>query len=852
MASTYKSVLNKPIKWGGLIKELSTISTLPVFILLPFLIFETSLKLIFVFVVAIAWMISSNIYFRHYEKKETYYLYYYFLRIKLGKHINNMSRIKPIPYSCFDGSVVLLRNGALMKIYKIRCLKDNSSEFDIDEHRNYLMQLLKLEAGWSIQYTLIRSKQSASLPIVNKNILSKNISEGRNKLSKNLFGNNIHIALTYYKSPSKLTHKTIKQDFINGCFKFEENMKNHIVFKNYAVCNQDETFSHLYHLINGGEYIERKWNSLPFISDALDFDLEGEDQILKVNDKYVSTIALTTIPDYLPSQYFRFLLDIGCDVTLTSRIEYLDNFSFVKSLKKLAYNHKDAARSRVDVMTNKQTTAENIDNSALKNYDELVTTISDAQINETVYAKLNFIVMVRASTESDLRSILNNIKNAFNYECGTRIETINSVHSFLSCLPGNMEFNKRTLTVSLDNIVDILPLYEINEGSKTTTNTMIDQNEPALALLRTPGYSPYYLNLHKGDVGHTAIFGKTGSGKSTLLTTIASQYLKYNDAQVVVFQKGGGMLPALKSMGGKYLDPTKDGFRFSLIEDASDNELSLRFIIGFILNMLKKSDDSFKLNDSKLHNQISEAVRGCVDIFKEDEGSMRSTSLASLTAQIQNAEAKTALKKYDDSIFSGEADDYLHYSESPILAIELTGIMAHDDDIRDLFLEYVFFKINQSLTGAPVLIIIDEAQIISESETLTLHFKDYLNTIRKQNGTVIFSTLSVNNFQEPLKGTISSACETKIFMHDPTPDIEQLKKFGIMDEVIKAIPNLLSKKDLIIQQNNCSDVVSLDLSKAEMTFGTASLKDIEYSLTLKEKSPEIFYEAYEAHVSNQT
>ena len=41
------------------------------------------------------------------------------------------------------------------------------------------------------------------------------------------------------------------------------------------------------------------------------------------------------------------------------------------------------------------------------------------------------------------------------------------------------------------------------------------------------GSTPFRLNLHVDDVGHTLIFGPTGSGKSTLLALIAAQFRRY-------------------------------------------------------------------------------------------------------------------------------------------------------------------------------------------------------------------------------------------------------------------------------------------------------------------------------------
>jgi type IV secretory pathway VirB4 component len=60
---------------------------------------------------------------------------------------------------------------------------------------------------------------------------------------------------------------------------------------------------------------------------------------------------------------------------------------------------------------------------------------------------------------------------------------------------------------------------------------------------RKSGSTPFRLNLHVDDVGHTLIFGPTGSGKSTLLALIAAQFRRYENAQIFAFDKGRSLLP---------------------------------------------------------------------------------------------------------------------------------------------------------------------------------------------------------------------------------------------------------------------------------------------------------------------
>src|SRR3712207_9336325 len=62
-------------------------------------------------------------------------------------------------------------------------------------------------------------------------------------------------------------------------------------------------------------------------------------------------------------------------------------------------------------------------------------------------------------------------------------------------------------------------------------------NTPPLLYCQTIGNTPFRLNLHFGDVGHTIIIGPTGAGKSVLLATLHAQFLAYPKAKVIAFDR---------------------------------------------------------------------------------------------------------------------------------------------------------------------------------------------------------------------------------------------------------------------------------------------------------------------------
>jgi type IV secretory pathway VirB4 component len=59
-----------------------------------------------------------------------------------------------------------------------------------------------------------------------------------------------------------------------------------------------------------------------------------------------------------------------------------------------------------------------------------------------------------------------------------------------------------------------------------------------LAALETDNATPYFLNLHNGEVAHTLILGATGSGKSYLASFILQNAQKYAPL-TYIFDIGG-------------------------------------------------------------------------------------------------------------------------------------------------------------------------------------------------------------------------------------------------------------------------------------------------------------------------
>lgn len=104
-----------------------------------------------------------------------------------------------------------------------------------------------------------------------------------------------------------------------------------------------------------------------------------------------------------------------------------------------------------------------------------------------------------------------------------RIETVNALDAFFGTLPGHGTPNVRRPLLTTANIADLWPVTSVWPGLAENPSRLFPPHSPPLLHVATARSTPFSLNLHVGDVGHTLVVGATGAGKSTLLGLIAAQ-----------------------------------------------------------------------------------------------------------------------------------------------------------------------------------------------------------------------------------------------------------------------------------------------------------------------------------------
>jgi len=176
------------------------------------------------------------------------------------------------------------------------------------------------------------------------------------------------------------------------------------------------------------------------------------------------------------------------------------------------------------------------------------------------------------------RTVMKTIQN-LGFSC--RIETINAVEAWRGSLPGDGYSNVRRIMLHTLNLADMLPITSVWAGLRENPSAMMPKHSPPLLFAATSGATPFRVNLHVSDLGHTLIVGPSGAGKSTALGLIAAQWFRYPRAQVFAFDRGYSIWMLTEAASGAFYDLAgpKADLAFCPLKDI-DGESDVQWAVG--------------------------------------------------------------------------------------------------------------------------------------------------------------------------------------------------------------------------------------------------------------------------------
>ncbi len=403
-----------------------------------------------------------------------------------------------------------------------------------------------------------------------------------------------------------------------------------------------------------------------------------------------------------------------------------------------------------------------------------------------------------------------------------RIETINAVEAWLGSLPGHGWYDVRRPLVNTQNLADILPLTSIWPGLATNPCPYYPNDTPALCYGATTGSTPFRLNLHVGDTGHTGIYGPTGSGKSVALGTIAANFRAIPEGQVFFFDKGYSAYVLTKALGGQHLDLGQDEVPLQPLARI-DEETDRMKLQGLL-------EDWLELQGVRLVPNQRKALWHALTLVAEGPAEQR--TISNLVTQVQDNIVRDGLGAFS---LAGPLGRFLDADRDVLLegrfvTFELETLMAMGPKVVVPVATYLFHRIDQRLDGRPTLIILDEAWIMLTNSVFGAKVEEWLRTLRKKNATVVLATQSLSEIaNSPHRDVILESCPTKLYLPNPeaksTATRDMYRRFGLSDRQIDIIADAIPKRHYYYVSPLGRRLFQFSLGPAALAFIGAGSKD---------------------------
>lgn len=760
-----------------------------------------------------------------------------------------------------DEGIIIGKDGSLMAAFEYHAQDVFSAT---PSQRNttarQLNQLLnKFDGGWSVQFDSIRTPINYYPPRYDNyftDSVSLLIDEERRQLFERAYGlyqSKNFVTLTYLP-PSKTTSKMTDLMFEDGNKKksiaqkvlkeFKEKLRefaslastNFIAIKQLKQKKKIDRFGNEYYIDELLSFIN---HSIVGIDKQLHFpncvmyldNLFGYDFITgvtpKIDNKYIQVVSIDGYPQESYANILDSLSQLDIEYRWNTRFVFLDNYDAIKSLDKIRRKWKQKERGMMAQMFNPTSTKVDLD--AVEMVNQTDQAIMEVNSGVLKYGYHNTSIVIFDHDRQKVEDAAYEVRRIIeSLGFPARIEDINAVESYLGTLPSMITPNLRQNLIGSMNLTHLLPLSTVWQGNKYNESDKFPPQSPAL-LYTLSGTTPFKLNLHVSDIGHTLIFGPTGAGKSTLLALLVAQARKYPNARMFAFDKGMSLYPYTIASGGDHYEIAGDESKLAFAPLANLTKEDLSWAEGWVLNLLKLQG----VEPTPSHKEL---IHHALNLHYEN----KSKSLTDFISNVQDNELRSALNHYSINGSMGHIldaeEDNLALSDFSVFEIEELMNLSLEDAVPVLL--YLFRQIEKSLDGHPTFLILDEAWIMLGHPVFRDKIREWLKVLRKANCAVILATQSLSDAAKSgILDVLQESCPTKILLPNPEAQnkgtennwgpADYYTSFGLNEREIEIISQAVAKREYYYKSPHGSRLFNLVLGDVALSFvGASGKKDI--------------------------
>ena len=594
-----------------------------------------------------------------------------------------------------------------------------------------------------------------------------------------------------------------------------------IVNEDGTMATHDDFLSWLQFCITGKHHPVQLPNN-PMYLDALVGGQELRGGVVpKIGRNLIQVVAIEGFPLESTPGILTALGELPCEYRWSSRFIFIDQHEAVKHLDKFRKKWRQKVRGFFDQVFNTNTGP--VDQDALSMVEDAEAAIAEVNSGLVAAGYYTSVVILMNEDRNRLEASARQVEKAINrLGFAARIETTNTMDAYLGSLPGHGVENVRRPLINTMNLADLLPTSTIWTGSASAPCPLYPPMSPALMHCVTHGATPFRLNLHVRDLGHTFMFGPTGAGKSTHLGIIAAQLRRYAGMSIYVFDKGMSIYPLTKAIGGLHFSVAADDDNLAFcplqfLETKGDRAWAMEWIDTILaLNGL--------ITTPSQRNEIGNAVMSM--------HASGARTLSEFSVTIQDIIIRDTIRQYtvDGSmghLLDAEEDGL---SLSDFTAFEIEELMNLGEKFALPVLLYLFRRIERSLRGQPAVIILDEAWLMLGHPVFRAKIREWLKVMRKANCLVLMATQSLSDAANSgILDVIVESTATKIFLPNVYARDEDTaalyRRMGLNARQIEILATAIPKQQYYYVSEHGRRLYDLALGPLALAFVGASDKE---------------------------
>jgi type IV secretion system protein TrbE len=552
-------------------------------------------------------------------------------------------------------------------------------------------------------------------------------------------------------------------------------------------------------------------------------ELEAHRGYMRMDDDYLRILTLKELPGETRPLILNGLLDIAANFHVVTEWHPVDN---AKARKEIASRRRHHHNSKTSFVSNLQ------DRENAGNQDNLVDDSKEAAVAELggaltamgmegkSFGELTLSVVIYDEDRTKVEHTVAEFQKLFTQHDGLLYEErYNLLNAFFATVPGNRQFNLRKQWALNSNYADLSFLFTIDTGS--TWNPQLDKEY--LAVLESVHGTPYYLNLHSGDVAHGLITGATGAGKSFLTAFLLQSAQKYQPL-TIIFDLGASYEMLTRTFGGTYLNVglKSPGFSINPFSLAPTHE-NINFLYLF-LRVLIEAGGRYELTiaDEKALYAALERV------YKLPAEIRTLTNFASILGPLGEHLHRWTQAGQFGYLFDN-VEDTLSFAR--FQTFNFDGWDKYPDVLEPM-LFYVLQRASSEIerpenAATFKLFVIDEGWIFFKKPIIRDWIMRAEKTWRKKNASMILATQSMMELANSgLLELVNESCPTRIFLANPGIDRKlYAETFQLNDTELELLESLVPKRNLLFKQPRYAKKLRLEVDPLSYWTATNTPRD---------------------------